>query len=132
MPRSKASASPAAHRTTRTNGNSILCFGYAKPALEQRERVLRENGFHVFTVSSFRSAKSLVRKHGHQLKAMIVGHLVPESERTSLSELFKECSPRGSVIVFYRGSVKNAHDADALLAAERSSETLLETLLALD
>lgn len=114
------------------NGNSILCFGYAKPALEQRERVLRENGFHVLTVSSFRSAKSLVKKHGHQLKAMIVGHLVPESERTSLSELFKECSPKGNVIVFYRGSVKNAHDADALLAAERSSETLLETLLSLD
>ena len=132
MPRSKTAASPAAHRTVRLNGNSVLCFGYAKPALEQRERVLRENGFHVFTVSSFKSAKSLVKKHGNQLKAMIVGHLVPESERTSLSELFKECNPKGNVIVLYRGSVKNAQDADALLAAERSSETLLETLLSLN
>jgi len=132
MLRSKASASSVAHRTARKNGNSILCFGYAKPALEQRERLLRENGFQVFTVSSFRSAKSLVKKHGNKLKAVIVGHLVPESERTTLSELFKECNPKGNVIVFYRGSVKNAHDADALLAAERSSETLLETLLSLD
>lgn len=110
---------------------AVLLFGYAKAPLQERERVLREVGFSVRIASSFRSAIAQIHKDRAKFRFLIIGHMVPEKERTQLSRAFKDACPNGNVIVFYRGSVKNATTATALLSANRGAEVLLETIFGL-
>lgn len=114
-----------------SGSDAVLLFGYAKLPLQEREKVLREVGFSVRTASSFRSAIAQIHKSRAKFRFLIIGHMVPEKERTGLSRAFKEACPKGKVIVFYRGSVKNASTATALLSTTGSPEVLLETIFGL-
>ena len=110
---------------------AILYFGYAIPILQQRTRTLHEAGYLVANASNLRSALGLIHKGKRDFAVLIIGERVPEAERLQLSRAFRQWCPTGVIIVFYRGSVRNADAADALLDANRIPDSLVETVGAL-
>lgn len=128
---------PAADHIGRTNavkntGDStqpqILSFGYAQPELRNKHAFLSKMGFGVTSVSKFESLKLLLRRGGQSFPFLLIGPEVPEQERIALTNLYRRQCPGGKLIFFYRGSIRNCEDANALLNEDRSPENLLDTI----
>ncbi len=112
--------------------SAVLLFGYSKQKLIERRRALQEDGFRVISVSQLLKAEALLQSRTERFDFLVIGHSVPEAERTPLVKLYKEKRPDGNVVILYSGSIRNTQQASAVLSENRSPENLLETLHALE
>lgn len=110
---------------------SILSFGYAMPELRQKHEALSKLGFNVLSCSNFQNARTRVCSGKQNFEFFLIGPTVPDHERRTLSDLFREHHPCGRVIFFYRASIRNGERATALLNERGSPGNLLNAIHAL-
>lgn len=110
---------------------SILSFGYAMPELRQKHEALSTLGFNVLSCSRFQTVRARVCSGKQYFDFFLIGPTVPDRERRTLSDLFREHHPRGRVIFFYRASIRNGERATALLNERGSPDNLLNAIRAL-
>jgi len=104
---------------------SILSFGYLVPELRQKHAALSKLGYKVLSHSDFQTVCTLVSNDTQKFTFFLIGPAVPEHERRKLAELYRAYHPRGNVVFFYRGSIRNGELATALLNERNSPENLL-------
>lgn len=123
---------PRLHRAMLSSIPAILLFDHSKQKLAERERVLEGIGYRVLSASRLSGAKSKLQSAAAPFDFLVIGHLVPEEERTELSRLYRAHSREGHIIVFYQERVRNSAGAVTLLVEERSPDNLLETIKSLN
>lgn len=111
---------------------AILSFGYARPELKRKHDALTNLGFNVKSISKLETIKTLIIQESEVFRLLLIGPLVPLRERSAILELYKKHCPRGTVILFYRGSISNAEGAAVLLSEERSPENLIDAIRVLE
>jgi hypothetical protein len=104
---------------------SILSYGYLIPELRQKHAALSTLGYEVLSHSDFQTVCTLVSNDTQKFSFLLIGPAVPEHERRELADLYRVYHPRGNVIFFYRGSIRNGELATALLNERNSPENLL-------
>ena len=110
---------------------SVLSFGYGTPEMARKHEALSQGGFDVTSVSDFEKVKNLIAGERDKYNILLIGRLVPQQEREMLSKLYRQCCPAGNVILFYRGSIANAHGATAVLSEQHSPANLLDAIEAI-
>jgi len=106
----------------------ILSFGYAQPELTKKHDALSKMGFKVHSISKFETAKTLIARKREGIRLLLIGPMVSHRERRLICELYRKHSPQGSVIFFYRGSIRGGEEATLLLSEERSPENLIDAI----
>lgn len=119
---------PRLHLPMLSSAPAILLFDRSKQKLTERERVLEGIGYRVLSASRLSGARSKLQSAVGPFDFLVIGHLVPEEERTELSRLYRAHSRDGHIIVFYQERVRNSAGAVTLLVEERSPDNLLETI----
>lgn len=122
-----ASDGNAVHRST----CPVLSFGYGEPELTNKHEALVGVGFKVKTVSDFETVKTLISEEGLKYKILLIGRLVPQPERETLSKLYRQYCPDGNLILFYRDSIRETHGAAAVLSERHSPANLLDAISAI-
>jgi len=107
---------------------SILSFGYSMPELRQKHTALSKLGYELLSHSDFETACHLVSRDTQNFTFLLIGPAVSEHERRKLSDLYRTHDPRGNIIFFYRGSIRNGERATALLNERNSPENLLNAI----
>lgn len=106
----------------------ILSFGYGMKLLGEREQLLKDHGYDVVSISTLADARAEIKKHGQSFFALVVGHAVPDRERLDLARRYRRLNPSGNIVYFYRGRIRYADDATAVLNANYSPSNLLEAI----
>ena len=83
------------------------------------------------SVSDFSAVEELIATRGDTFNLLIIGPNVPQQERETLAELFHRNNSEGHVIFFYRGSIRNAEKATAVLSERGSPQNLLDAVCAI-
>ena len=114
------------HRTV--SPKQILSFGYGMKLLVEREQLLKDHGYDVVSTSTLADARAEIKKHGKLFFVLVVGHAVPDRERLDLARRYRKLNASGNIVYFYRGRIRYADDATAVLNANYSPANLLEAI----
>lgn len=106
----------------------ILSFGYSMPELRQKHAALTKLGYEVLSHSDFQTICTLLSNNKQKFGFLLIGPAVSEDERRKLADLYRSHNPRGNVVFFYRGSIRNGERATALLNERNSPENLLNAI----
>jgi len=107
---------------------AILSFGYALWELQEKHKALSAEGFEVRSISDFQAICAVIAIEGQRFSSFVIGPAVPQYERDVLTKLYRQYCPRGTVIFFYKGSIKDADGATILLSEHGSPGNLLEAI----
>src|SRR5260221_11507777 len=103
----------------------VLSIEYSIPFLIKRHVVLRKAEIPVESASSAREAVSLMRLADFDVA--VLGHGIPEVDRTCLAEFLREKKPGIQIVMMYSGGIKKAERADAVLSID-GEQHLVETI----
>jgi len=93
---------------------------------QEREQALIHAGYNIRNSSSVAQAKRLIQRNSFSVA--ILGHSLPEGERTLLARKIRQVSPKTRLVMLYVSSIKNAELADALMRTGTSAMDLLRAI----
>ena len=91
----------------------ILLVGYLTDLVERRKQCLEAAAYEVVCATAFSAVMRLIEEQKFQV--VVLGHGVPETERTRIARKIKQVSPATKLIMLYLASIKNAELADAII-----------------
>ena len=94
----------------------VLSVEYSIPYLVKRHVALRRANIAVESASSLREALQLMRLG--EFDVAVLGHAIPEADRSRIAETLLELKPALRIIMMYSGSIDHADRADAVLSLE--------------
>jgi len=104
----------------------VLCVGYHAFLLENRSAVLRARGFAVSTAGTIARFQQVLGESAFE--ALVIGHQVPEEERNAMVAALRRRSPQAVIVLLYRGHIRGADCADAVLSVDSGPVELVRSL----
>ena len=105
---------------------TVLSFGYDRPRLLSRHKVLVDAGFRVTSVDNRDDVLQLLKSHRFHI--LVIGHLVPMEDRNEVASQGKFLQ-NARVVFLYKGRISKTEVADAVLSVDGSPEDLNSTIL---
>ena len=103
----------------------VLNIGVSQSYLIRREQILHDAGFAVVNSSVEEAKASLANS---DVCLVIFGHLVPASDRLTISGALRKSNPHIRIVVMYDHSVQRTESADAVLQRDVPAERLVHTV----
>jgi DNA-binding NtrC family response regulator len=103
----------------------VLSFGYRKPLLAARHKLLKQARLDVVSVSSKTQALRVLEQKSFDV--VVIGHHVPAEVRDLVARRAKTRLKAG-VIFLYQHSIDHAEVADAVLSVDGTPKTLIAAI----
>ncbi|PYP84235.1 MAG: hypothetical protein DMG65_22960 [Candidatus Angelobacter sp. Gp1-AA117] len=104
----------------------ILLVNYLADLVQRRKQCLEAAAYEVICATSFSEVMRLIEEH--EFKVVVLGHGVPEAERTRIARRIKQVSPATKLVMLYLASIKNAELADAIIHTTTDPADLARTI----
>jgi len=108
------------------NMEKILLVGYLTDLVERRKQCLEAAAYEVICATAFSEVMRFIDEH--TFKVVVLGHGVPEAERTRIARKIKQVNPAAKLVMLYLASIKNAELADAIIHTTTDPADLVRTI----
>ena len=118
----------SAATTPRAEGRAsrVLYVGQDLRLLGERVAVLRAAGFDVVSTTS--TDEALAQAGENPFEAVVIGYRISEDDRRLIVDEVRRRSQRAVVILLYRGRIRDAACADAVLSVDSDPKFLVNSL----
>ena len=104
----------------------VLSIGILQEPLKRRNQALRRAGFRVVSAAS--SGEALRDLAADDFDVAVLGHGLPDHERSAIASGLRRNSPATFVIMLYEASLRRDELADALLMLSEEPQHLVSTI----
>lgn len=104
----------------------IASIGYQGELLNERDRELQAAGYDVRQGRNFVQALALLRARSFDV--VVIGHTVPEHERTLLALEAKRLNASACIVYIYLTEISHAEMADAIINITSGHSDLVATI----
>jgi chemotaxis response regulator CheB len=105
---------------------TVLSVGRAGLHFRRRNQLLSKAGFHVMDANDATGVVDLVRKRKPDV--VVIGHLIPPSERATIIRSLRELKASARVIMMYESTIAGSETADAILNVNGDPQDLVQTV----